>query len=38
VVVIARGFTTINDDDQVLAGADAPVVASLPPVRMATQR
>ncbi len=38
VLVIARGFLNMSEDNKVLAAADAPAVVTLPPIQMAVQR
>jgi S1-C subfamily serine protease len=38
VLVIARGFMNMNEDNKVLATADSPAVVTLPPIEMAAQR
>lgn len=38
VLVIARGFLNMNEDNKVLATADSPAVVTLAPIEMAAQR
>jgi hypothetical protein len=38
VVVIARGFVNMSEDNWVIAPEDAPAVVSLPPIQIAVQR
>ena len=38
VLVIARGFLNMSEENKVLASADGPAVVTLPPIQMAVQR
>ena len=38
VLVIARGYLNMNENNKVLATADSPAVVTLPPIQMAVQR